>query len=93
MKVFIKQFTKNAMQSGNNKNYWRIEPVIDRSKYLSKPMSWTGSSDMNQELELTFVTKEQAVYFADNNNWSYQIIYPKYKKLIAKSYDDNFPIS
>ena len=42
------------------------------------------------EVKLEFTTKEQAINYAKKNNILYNIIEPKRRKLIKKSYADNF---
>ena len=40
--------------------------------------------------KLEFATKEQAINFAKKNNIDYYIIEPQKRKIIKKSYADNF---
>ena len=42
------------------------------------------------EIRLNFISKEQAVEYAKNNNIDFYIIEPQKRKLIKKSYTDNF---
>ena len=42
------------------------------------------------EVKLEFSTKEQAINFAKRNNIIYYIVEPQKRKIIKKSYSDNF---
>ena len=78
------------MQSGrrNTKN-WVLE--FDTSNTGIDPlMGWETSKDTMSEIKLEFITKEQAVMYAKKNNINYYIIEPQKRKVIKKSYADNF---
>ena len=82
--------TKTAMQSGkrNSKN-WLLEfDTLDTG--ISLLMGWESSRDTMSEVKLTFLTKEQAINYAKKNNIDYYIIEPQKRKIIKKSYSDNF---
>ena len=82
--------TKTAMQSGkrNTKN-WLLE--FDTLNTGVDPlMGWESSKDTMSEVKLEFATKEQAINFAKKNNIDYYIIEPQKRKIIKKSYADNF---
>ena len=53
-------------------------------------MGWETSKDTMSEIKLEFITKEQAVKYAKKNNINYYIIEPQKRKVIKKSYADNF---
>ena len=78
------------MQSGirNTKN-WILE--FDTLNTGVNPlMGWETSIDTMSEVRLEFKTREQAIKYAKKNNFDYYIIEPKKRKLIKKSYSDNF---
>ena len=78
------------MQSGtrNTKN-WLLE--FDTLNTGVNPlMGWESSKDTMSEIKLEFSTKEQAVNYAKKNNIEYYIIEPQKRKIIKKSYADNF---
>ena len=78
------------MQSGmkNTKN-WLIEfDTINTS--INPLMGWETSKDTMSEIKLEFSTKEQAINYAKKNNVDYYIVEPKKRKIIKKSYTDNF---
>lgn len=91
IEVTIYKSDKSASQSANSsKQKWKIRFPNDPSKFNYELMNWTGSKDMKQELDLTFENREQAIIFAEKNNWKYKIKEPNIKRLVRKSYDDNF---
>ena len=78
------------MQSGmrNTKN-WILE--FDTLNTGVNPlMGWESSKDTMSEVKLEFSSKDQAVNYAKNNNINYYIIEPQKRKMIKKSYSDNF---
>ena len=82
--------TKTAMQSGerNTKN-WLLE-FDTQNTGINPLMGWETSNDTMSEVKLEFSTKEQAIYFAKKNNINYYIVEPQERKIIKKSYSDNF---
>ena len=53
-------------------------------------MGWESSADTLSELKLEFSTKELAVNYAKNNKIDFELIEPKIRKQVKKSYADNF---
>ena len=87
-KIYIPN--KNPMQSGLGKlDKWVIE-FKTKNSTLNPLMGWESSNDMLSELKLEFSTKELAVEYAKKNKISYEIIEPKKRNMIKKSYADNF---
>ena len=78
------------MQSGNrNTKKWLIEfDTLDTGVNLL--MGWESSKDTMSEVKLEFSTKEQAINYAEKNNIDYYVIEPQERKMIKKSYSDNF---
>ena len=78
------------MQSGkgNSKN-WLLE-FDTLNKGISSLMGWESSQDTMSEVKLEFLTREQAINYAKKNNIDYYIIEPQKRKIIKKSYTDNF---
>ena len=81
---------KTAMQSaeGNTRN-WLLE-FDTLNTGINPLMGWESSKDTMSEVKLEFLTKEQAINFAKKNNIDYYIIEPQKRKIIKKSYSDNF---
>ena len=89
-KVKIYKPTKTAMQSGrrNSKNWLLKFDTLNNG--VNPLMGWVSSKDTMSEVKLEFSTKEQAINFAKKNNIDYYIIEPQKRKIIKKSYSDNF---
>ncbi|MDC3403819.1 ETC complex I subunit [Candidatus Pelagibacter sp.] len=82
--------TKNSMQSGLGKSdKWLIRFETNDSG-LNPLMGWESSSDTLSELNLEFSTKELAIEYAKKNKIDFEIIEPQKRKIIKKSYADNF---
>ena len=82
--------TKTAMQSGNrNTKNWLLE-FDTLNTGINPLMGWETSNDTMSEVKLEFSTKEQAINFAKKNNIIYYIVEPQKRKIIKKSYSDNF---
>ena len=87
-KIYIP--TKTAMQSGRGKQKkWILEFDIKDTK-TNPLMGWQSSTDTLEEVILRFSTKEKAVEYAKNNNIIYKLIEPNKKKIVIKSYAENF---
>ena len=78
------------MQSGMGKTYkWILE--FETKDPLKNPlMGWESSSDTYSEIRLEFSSKENAINYAEKMKIVYEIIEPKKRKIIKKSYADNF---
>ena len=89
-KAKIYKPTKTAMQSaeGNTRN-WLLE-FDTLNTGIDPLMGWVSSKDTMSEVKLEFSTKEQAINYAKKNNIEYYIIEPQKRKIIKKSYSDNF---
>ena len=89
-KAKIYKPTKTAMQSGTKKfDKWVIEFITDQPG-INPLMGWESSTDTSSELKLEFSSKELAVDYAKKNKINFEIIDPKLRKVIKKSYADNF---
>ena len=78
------------MQSGLGKaDKWLIEFETENTG-INPLMGWETSSNTLSELNLEFSTKELAVEYAKKNKIDYEIIEPKKRKTLKKSYADNF---
>ena len=78
------------MQSGTGKtDKWILE--FETKNPTNNPlMGWESSSDTYTELKLEFSTKELAINYAKKNKIEFEIIDPKIRKVVKKSYADNF---
>ena len=78
------------MQSGMKKfNKWIIE-FITEDPGKNPLMGWESSNDTLSELNLEFSSKELAMEYAKKNKIEVEIIEPKKRKIVKKSYADNF---
>ena len=78
------------MQSGmrNTKN-WLLE-FDTLNAGINPLMGWESSKDTMSEVKLEFSSKDQAVNYAKKNNINYYVVEPQKRKIIKKSYSDNF---
>ena len=87
-KIYIP--SKTAMQSGLGKlDKWLIEFEVENTT-INPLMGWESSSDTLSELKLEFSTKDLAIDYAKKNKIEYELIEPKKRKVVKKSYADNF---
>ena len=78
------------MQSGLAKtNKWIIE-FKTKDSGVDPLMGWESSTDTLTELKLEFSTKELAIDYAKKNKIDFELIEPQKRKIIKKSYADNF---
>ena len=78
------------MQSGLAKNNKWILEFITKDPTINPLMGWESSSDTFSELKLEFSSKELAINYAKKKKINYEIIEPKKRKIVIKSYSDNF---
>ena len=89
-KAKIYKPSKTAMQSGTKKfDKWVIEFITEKPG-INPLMGWESSTDTSSELKLEFSNKDLAIDYAKKNKISYEIIEPKIRKIVKKSYADNF---
>ena len=89
-KAKIYKPTKTAMQSGIAKNkIWVLEYIVEKTG-INPLMGWESSKNTLSELKLKFSNKDDAINYAKKNKIDYEDIYPKSRKVIKKSYADNF---
>ena len=91
MKAKIFKPSKTAMQSGRAKyNKWILK-FLDRNNQLRDTMmGWNGGSSTVSQIVLKFNSKEEAINYAKKNNIEYEILETSERKVINKSYADNF---
>lgn len=87
----IYQPAKTAMQSGVARTQkWVLSHDRTSARTTDPLMGWTSSSDMRQQVELTFDTKDDAIAYAKRNGLAYTVSEAKPRKQKPKSYSDNF---
>ena len=89
-KAKIYKPSKTAMQSGIKKfDKWIIEFITEKPG-INPLMGWESSTDTNSELKLEFSSKELEIEYAKKNKINFGLIEPKMRKIVKKSYADNF---
>ena len=89
-KAIIFKPSKTAMQSGlGNTDKWILKYVTENPG-INPLMGWESSTDTLTELKLEFSTKELAINYAKKKKIEFEIIEPKKRKIVKKSYADNF---
>ena len=78
------------MQSGNGKTDKWILEYETRDPSNNPLMGWESSTDTYTELKLEFSSKELAINYAKKKKIDFEIIEPKKRKIVKKSYADNF---
>ena len=87
-KIYIPN--KSPMQSGLGKtNKWILE-FKTKDPTTNPLMGWESSDDTLTELKLEFSSKELAIKYAKKRKIQFEIIEPRKRKTVKKSYADNF---
>ena len=81
---------KNPMQSGITKNNKWVLEFKTKDPTKNPLMGWESSTDTLTELRLEFSSKELAINYAKKKKIDYELIKPKKRKVVKKSYADNF---
>ena len=91
MKAKIYKPSKTAMQSGRSKyNKWVLKFSDKKNQLKDTMMGWNGGSSTVSQIELKFSSKEEAVNYAKKNSIDYEVLETSARKVINKSYADNF---
>lgn len=82
---------KSAMQSGLARTKeWVLEHVAEQPRFIDPLMGWTGGTDTRPQVKLEFDTKDEAIAYATQKGIPYTVSEPKPRKVVRKSYSDNF---
>ena len=87
-KIYIPN--KNPMQSGLGKTDKWILEFETKDPTKNPLMGWESSTDTLSELKLEFSSKELAINYAKKMKIEFEVIEPKKRKIVKKSYADNF---
>jgi hypothetical protein len=87
-KIYIPN--KNPMQSGSGKTDKWILEYETKDPSNNPLMGWESSSDTYTEIKLEFSSKELAINYAKKKKIDFEIIEPRKRKVVKKSYADNF---
>ena len=78
------------MQSSTGKTDKWILEYETKDPSNNPLMGWESSSDTYTEIKLEFSSKELAINYAKKKKVDFEIIEPKKRKVVKKSYADNF---
>ena len=81
---------KSPMQSGQGKSDKWVLKFETKNPTKNPLMGWESSSDTLTELKLEFSSKELAISYAKKKKIDFELIEPKKRKNVKKSYADNF---
>ena len=81
---------KSPMQSGLAKTTKWILEFKTNDPTRNPLMGWESSNDTLTELKLEFSSKELAIKYAKKKKIDFDILEPRKRKIIKKSYADNF---
>ena len=78
------------MQSGFGKTDKWILEFETKDSTTNPLMGWESSNDTSAEVKLEFSSKDLAINYAKKMKIIYEVIEPKKRKIVKKSYADNF---
>ena len=78
------------MQSGIAKNNKWILEFKTKNPLINPLMGWESSIDTLSEIKLEFSSKDLAISYAKKKKIDFELIEPKKRKIVKKSYADNF---
>lgn len=82
---------KTAMQSGKGKSSaWVLEYDQEKARQVEPMMGYTSSSDMRQQVRLSFASRQEAIAYAERSGIDYHVVEPVTHTPRRASYSDNF---
>ena len=85
------QRSRNAMQSGKAyADTWMLQFESARPIRPDPLTGWSGGSDTQSQVILTFPTLDAAKAYAEREGIAYHLVPPAERKLKIQSYADNF---
>ena len=91
MAARIFQFSKAVNQSGQRRaDKWVLEFESHTARRPDPLTGWSGGSDTQSQVSITFDSLEDAKSYADRYGIAYHVIPPTTRKLKIQSYADNF---
>lgn len=91
--VRIYKESQSSTQNGDrNTKFWKLEwDILGKgNRWENDLMGYQGTADYMQATRMNFVEREEAIRFAESNNWDYYVSEPKTKKFKKKDYSANF---
>lgn len=94
-RVTISQPAKNVMQSGRGKakitgKPWVLAYALETKRAPESIMGWVSSGDTLNQVTLRFATAEQAVAYAQEQGWEYDLLPARTRTIKGRTYLDNF---
>ncbi|MDX6749062.1 ETC complex I subunit [Geminicoccaceae bacterium 1502E] len=91
MQARIYQPAKPAVSSGRHKTrFWIVEFEPQARKEADRLIGWIGSDDTDQQVQLRFKTREEAVAYCERRGIDFTISRPRERVVRPKSYAENF---
>ena len=93
MRARIYKPAKTAMSSGTAKTKsWVLEFARESKREIDPLMGWTGSSDTQSQVRMTFDSKEAALEYAEEHGIMATVTEPKLRKANIRpgGYGENF---
>jgi hypothetical protein len=80
------------MQSGKaGSDKWLLKLVEEKkSRSTNNIMGWTSSSNTDSQLKIKFNHKEDAIKYAQEQDYEYSVLKPETAIIKKKSYANNF---
>ena len=78
------------MQSGLAKSDKWVVEFLTKKPSINPLMGWESSTDTLTELKLEFSSKDLAINYAKKNKIVYELIDSHERKIVKKSYANNF---
>ena len=91
MEVKIYSTAKSAMQSGRAKmGQWILEYERPTARRPEPLMGWSSAADTYNQVKLKFDSEKEAVEYAVEHGWSYDVRKGSQKRIRPRNYGDNF---
>ena len=91
MTARIFQQPKHAMQSGKaHTDEWVLEFAQSEARFADPLMGWTGTSDTQSQVRLTFPNTDAAKAYAEKYGIAARVHVSPPKRLKLQAYADNF---
>ena len=91
MKARLFQQGKPATQSGRARaGTWILEFESRRGKRPDPLMGWAGGAETAEQVRLSFPSREAAEAYCARHGLAVEVVPPTTRRLILRSYADNF---
>ena len=90
-RVRIYQPSKTTMQSGRALTHeWILEYEAETARRPEPLMGWTASGDTLNQVKLKFPTLDDAIAFAQEKSWQYDLEPAHNRRVTPRNFADNF---